>query len=165
MYSQTAKGPYSAPWVYVREYADKTELGKVWLAEAFANGSVIKKADDTAGSPESHLWLNDFISRYEKDLAPRYEDADIAVLYSPLTQLADAFPNDFLTDGESSNYHYHGVLGFEHAMIDANVPFKILPEWKLNKTTAKLYKTIVVPNVEVMDDENVEVLKNYVKNT
>ncbi len=163
-YSQTAKGPYSAPWVYVREYADKTELGKVWLAEAFANGSVIKKADDTAGSPGSHLWLNDFISRYEKDLAPRYEAADIAVVYSPLTQLADAFPNDFLTDGESSNYHYHGVLGFEHAMIDANVPFKILPEWKLNKTTAKLYKTIVVPNVEVMDDETVEVLKNYVKN-
>lgn len=162
-YSQTAKGPYSAPWVYVKEYADKTELGKVWLAEAFANGSVIKKAEDTAGSAESHLWLNDFINKHEKDLAPRYEAADIAVLYSPLTQLADAFPNDFLTDGESSNYHYHGVLGFEHAMIDANIPFKVLPEWKLNKTTAKMYKTIVVPNVEVMDDETVGVLKNYVK--
>jgi hypothetical protein len=56
---ETAAGAYMIPWVYSDDNTKgKTETGKVYSAEAFANGAFIKSADNTFGTNKSYRWFN-----------------------------------------------------------------------------------------------------------
>lgn len=161
--TQTAKGPYAAPWLYAGDYANKTELGKVWLAEAFANGAFVKAANNTAGTVQSHQWLNDFAHANEEKLAPRYEAGDVAVVFSTASQLAAFYPNNAQSNVDD-DLHFQGLLGFSHFFIDNNIPYNVLPEWKLNAATLANYQTVILPSVEAMDEETATLLAEYVYN-
>lgn len=156
------KATFSIPWLYVGDYSNKTELGKVWLAEAFANSSLIKAADNCAGSTESHKWLNDFINESKSVLDVRYDYSDVAIVFSPPTQLATAIPNTFLAINEDENMHFQGVLGFGHFLVNNNIPYDVIPTWKFNENSIKKYKTLILPNVEVMDEEMAQMLAEFV---
>lgn len=157
------KGPYPILWLYnAGDAAGKTELGKVLLAEAFANNTFVKYNDNTVGTEESHKWLNEFAEREEENLSGRYDYADIAILWSPQNQLMGSVPNSTSTGPDlDKQWHMQGLWGFSQAMIDGHVPYKVVPEWKLGSQTLQGIKTLIVPSMEAMSEEQFEVLKQF----
>ena len=157
-------GPFSSLWFYASaKLQDKTEAGKVLLAEAFANSSFIKAASNTVGTIQSHNWLNAFAERVEPDFGVRYQNADIAVVFSPEDQLGHTTPGSYIGNMDKQ-YHSMGLWGFCHALVDAHMPFKVLPTWKLNEQTLKTIKTLILPNVEFIDDDDYSAIATFVEN-
>ncbi len=160
------KGPYPVIWFYNGGGAkDRTELGKVLQSEAFANNTFVKRAANCVGTDESHIWLNDFADENESLLSGRYDYYDTAIMMSTQNQLLMSVPSQPITGSDMNRqYHMQGMWGFAHALTDANVPYRIIPEWKVNSQSLKEIKTLILPCVEAMDDEMLPVLEEYVKN-
>ena len=158
-------GNYSMPWLYAGEdWRGKTDSARVVLAEAFANGAIVKKADNTIGTERVHRWMNRFLHKSEEEFGFRYMHYDIGILYSSADQLANMVPHGVMGANNDKQLHMQGLWGFSHAMVDAHIPYRIIPEWRLNSQTISDLKTLILPNVECLDDGALEVLMQFVEN-
>ena len=164
--AETCNGPYTTPWLYADEKTkNKEETGKVFLAEGFANGAFIKAAPDgrTVGTVKSYRWLNNFTNDCEIYFGMRYPLYDTAVLQSPIEQLGNMAPNDLMgIDGEYQ-FHMQGVWGWGHMLTDAHIPYRYIPMYNFNTAALEGVKTLIVPNVECMDDYVGDILEAFVK--
>ncbi|MBE6871288.1 MAG: hypothetical protein E7491_04975 [Ruminococcaceae bacterium] len=164
--TEMQSGRYGATWFYADgELAGgKTETGKVLAAEAFANNFFIKRADNTVTTDESQRWLNRFLYANEEAFGTRYTRYEIAIVLSTENQLANMVPANMTGSDMNKQYHMQGIWGFAHALTDANVPYRIIPEWKINDQTLKNVKTLILPNVEAMDEDMFAYYLRYAQN-
>lgn len=162
---ENQSGPYAVVWYYSDDkLKNKSETSKVLLAEAFANNTFIKRANDTVGMNGVHRWLNRFAYREEENFGTRYERYDIAIVYSPENQLGNMVPDSLQGSDLNAQYHMQGMWGFAHALTDANIPYRIIPEWKVNSQTLKGIKTLILPNLECMDEDMVQLYREFAEN-
>ena len=162
---ETQQAPYSTPWVYAdATVGRKLETGKIFLAEAFANGALIKTAENTVGTDASHRWFNKYLYKYEEEFGIRYPKYDIAILHSTDEQLANMAPNALTGPDMNYQFHMQGMWGFSAAMADNNIPYRVLPMYKLNAQALKGLKTLIIPNVESMTDETAQIIIDYANN-
>jgi hypothetical protein len=160
---ENQSGPYPVVWFYSNpQTANKTETGKVLLAEAFANNTFIKRADNTVGTDASHLWMNNFANAQQANLSPRYMNCDIGILFSPANQLGNSVPGSIIGNNNDIQYHTQGMWGFSQALVDAHMSYRVIPEWKLNTQTLRGLKTLILPNTECLDDDELSVLTTFV---
>ncbi len=164
--NEFGSAPYCIPWYYSNgnDALKKTNVGKILLAEAFANNALMRASSTTIANDKGHYWLNTFIYENEKLLGTRYTKADIAIIFSTQNQLANMNPNYLIGAGHDKQYHTQGVWGTSHALAKANIPYTIIPEWQANAELLANYKTVVLPNLESMTDEMYEIYTNYAKN-
>ena len=173
--TECQSGLYAIPWTYTNAASyltgnngtnihNKTNAGKTVLAAAFANNAFIMQAHETAGTAESHIWLNTFVEQEKENLGTRYPIADIAIVYSTQDQLGNMTPNS--ATGPDMDYALHGIgmLGWGHMFTDKHVPYRYLPTWKINEQTLKGIKVLIMPNMEFVDDWLVDVVNDYLNN-
>ena len=163
---ETANSPYMTPWVYANEKTkSKTNLGKIYLAEAFANAAFIKfDTSKTVGTAGSHRWMNKFLYTMEETFGKRYGVYDVAILQSPVEQAGNMAPNGLMGANNDYQFHMQSNWGFSHAFEDAHVPYRVIPMWKLTKQILSGVKTLVVPNTECLDDYVLPILQSFVEN-
>ncbi len=158
------KGPFSTIWYYLPEkHCNKPGLGKVLMAEAFANGAFIKYGfgKEQTGTPEAHGWWNDFVHENEEKFGRRSPIADVGILFSPDNQLAVFLPNAIAPDFDAQP-HAFGYWGFATAMIDAHIPYRTVTDWNVNSKALAGLKTFIIPNAEYLDDRIIPILKKWV---
>lgn len=164
--NEFGSAPYCVPWVYAgnNKALKETNAGKILLAEAFANNAFIRAADDDVGNNKAHRWLNRFLYANEDAFGMRYAKADIAIIFSTENQLANMNTNYVNGANMDKQYHAQGVWGTSHVLVNANVPYAIIPEWQANPELLANYKTVVIPNLEAMSDEMYKVYTDYANN-
>jgi hypothetical protein len=161
------KGPYAAVWYGLsgdsEKYGDKTELGKVLAAEAFANNTFIKFSDaHYAGNSTSHAWWNDFVLKQEKEFGRRCAIADVGVLYSPDNQLAFVLPGSHAADHNRQS-HSFSHWGFATALIDAHIPYRVLTDWNVTRESLRGLRVFVIPDAECLDTPILAALEEWVR--
>ena len=161
-------GPYATMWYYLRtpydKCADKPELAKVLMAEAFANDVFLKYGDlpDYPGTPETAAWWNGFVTRAEPRFGSRVPAGETGVVYSPDNQLFWVVPGSHALD------HNHQPHSFEHwgiatLLVDRHIPYRVIPDWKLTPAGLAGFRTIYLPNVECLDDAAAQALLAWVR--
>jgi hypothetical protein len=162
---ETCQSPYMTPWVYSdEEVKGKVNVGKVYSCEAFINNAFIKAADNTVGTVESQKWINTYAYKVEPNLLGRYDAYDVAILQSPAEQLGNMVPDSLMGADGDNQLHMQGMWGWSAALTDAHVPYRVIPLWKFNSQTIKNVKTLILPNLECLDDYILTILQEYVTN-
>jgi hypothetical protein len=162
------KGPYATAWYYLKgpyeKYRNRPTLAKVLSAEAFANATFLKYGGNPAlpGTPESVAWWNGFVRAEEARFGRREILADIGLYFSPNNQLAFVVPGSHALDHDRQP-HSFGHWGFGTALIDAHLPYCVVTDWKLAAATLAGLKTFIIPSTECLDDTEVAVLEQWVR--
>jgi len=162
------KGPYATAWYYLQgaheKYRGKPELGKVLMAEAFANNTFLKHGEYPAypGTPESVAWWNEFVTREERRFGRRSAVADVGMLFSPDNQLAIVVPGNHTIDHDWQP-HPFAHWGMGTAMIDGHIPYRAVVDWKLEPESLHGLRTFVLPFVECLDERALSVLEDWVR--
>jgi len=91
----------------------------------------------------------------EKYLRDRDTIKFAAILYSRKT--IDLF------DSCEEIKHVNELMGFSKALLQCHIPFDIVTETNL-KNVINQYKVLILPNVVCLSDDNVSLIKNFVKN-
>ena len=159
------KAPYAAMWYYMPDSAKgKPGMGRVLLAEAFANSAFLKYGPSRArvGTLDVHREWNDFVHGIEQDLGRRTALADVGVLFSPDNQLSLVLPGCNAPDFNRQS-HMFGHWGFATAMIDAHIPYRVVTDWNLSKEELEGLRAFVIPSAECLDDSMIPVLEEWVR--
>ncbi|NPV47779.1 MAG: hypothetical protein HPY69_12525 [Armatimonadetes bacterium] len=162
------KGPFSAAWYYLdgpnEKYQRKPEMGKVLVAEAFANGAFLMCCPDNprfCGTLESHAWWNGFVRDHEADFGERVPRADVGVLFSPDNQLALLTPRGY--PDMDRQPHIFGHYGWATALVDAHVPYRAVTDWRLDAAHLAGLRVFIVPDAECLDKSAAEALGVWVR--
>jgi hypothetical protein len=88
--------------------------------------------------------------------------ADIGLYFSPDNQLAFVVPGSHALDHDRQP-HSFGHWGFGTALIDAHLSYRVVTDWKLAAATLAGLKTFIMPSTECLDDTEVAVLEQWVR--
>lgn len=82
----------------------------------------------------------------------------VAVFYSKYTRWFYGRNMDHM------NRYQHSFLGACKALIESQIPFEIVTDRGINLEELSKYKVLVLPNVVCLSDDQVKVIREYVKN-
>lgn len=87
------------------------------------------------------------------------EETEFAAVYFSKESL-DYY--DLIYPGE---VHYLlGIKGCMKSLVEAKMPFQIIGEKSMDREKLKKYKVLIIPDAVMMTDEQIELIKEYVKN-
>lgn len=138
----------------------------LWLASSLAQGggswecTFVGRSDDEFHDRRADAVVEAHYKRIET-LTPLVDNAesvaDVAVVHSGRAEMLFSG-----TDPEKDQYVHH-VRGAITALLGAHIPFDILPDTHLAQS-AERYKVLLLPNLAVLDDDQVSVLREFVAN-
>ena len=105
----------------------------------------------------------DKMSPYEQELGGELV-ADVGVYFSDRSRFNPEDNGKYVTDIDSGRLkmpHWDAVQGSCRTLKEDHIPFNIVT--RKNLTDLKKYQVIVLPDVLVMDEEEVEAIKKFVK--
>ncbi len=163
------KGVFSSAWYYLTgdaaKHRNSSPLARTLLSEAFANGAFLlcqpDNGNNVAGSAEDHAWWNEFIRSNEDQFGIRVPWADTAILFSPDNQLFELAPGGF--PDLDRQPHIFGHWGWGTMMTDAHLPYRVLPDWKLDASHLSEFQTLIVPDAICLEDAACEAILQWTK--
>ena len=155
-------GPYMTFWYYlshVKGGGNPNQI-RVLLAEGLANHAFLKYGSGCVDNDEAAVPWNDFLVKQEPEYLGRKPVADVGIWFSGANQLEQVPPGHFTMtpDAQPHTFEYNG---FANAMIDANMPFRAVTDWKLTDAVLGGLSAFVVPNAECIDDDALPVLRRF----
>ncbi len=140
---------------------DPVEL-KLWVSEAVANGMrpwftkfSAQIFDNRWMDPISQLYAK--YKSWELWLRDTKSLAEVALLFS-----RDSF---WKYGGEQREDLCESPLnGFYQLLLEERIPFDMFDAERLGRDSLSQYKTVILPNIAVLSDEQCQVLIDYVKN-
>lgn len=135
---------------------------EVWVADSIANG-MRPWFTKFAGMVYDNRWLDpvERIYRWHDQwggyLADQKSLAQVAVLYSQQTAKFYGGPEA----GDRVEAH---ILGFYQALIEARIPFEMVHDRMLAPDLLSRFKTLVLPNIAALSDQQCKQLRDYVAN-
>jgi hypothetical protein len=161
-------GRHCAGWYYLdgpnEQYRGHEGLARVLMSEALANGAVLLCDPAQArvtGSVATHWWLNTFMRSRETALADRTPVGDVGVVFSPDCQLYELAPGGFPDMDQQP--HVFGHWGWGTVLMEAHVPYVVVPDWRLNDRMLQNLRALVLPDVVCMDDASVAAIERWVR--
>ncbi len=161
-------GKACAAWYYLdgphEAFRGKEGLARALLSEALANGAFLlcdPQQDRVAGSVETHAWMNRFVRQNEDHYVERTPLADTAIVFSPDCQLYELAPGGF--PDMDCQPHVFGHWGWGTALLDAHVPYRVLPDWRLDPPSLRKLRTLVMPDVGCLADSAVAAIVRWVR--
>ncbi|MDQ3398658.1 MAG: beta-galactosidase trimerization domain-containing protein, partial [Deinococcota bacterium] len=134
---------------------------RIWVADAVANG-LRPWFTKFAAALHDRRWLGVVerlytrLQRWEPYLRNEAPLARVAVVYSQQTAT--------FYGGERAREKVEDpILGVYHALLEARIPFEMVHDRLLGAEDLNRFKTLVLPNVAALSDEQCEQLKRYVK--
>jgi len=163
------KGVFSSAWYYLNgdaaKHRNSSPLARTLLSEAFANGALLlcqpDNSNNVAGSAEDHAWWNEFLRINEEQFGIRVPWADAAILFSPDNQLFEMAPGGF--PDLDRQPHIFGHWGWGTMMTDAHLPYRVLPDWKLDASHLSEFQTLIVPDAVCLEDAACEAILQWIK--
>ncbi|NLH99882.1 MAG: hypothetical protein GX446_10390 [Chthonomonadales bacterium] len=150
-------GRHCAAWYYLdgphAEHRGKEALAKALLSEALANGAFLlcdPGQSRVVGSVETHAWLNGFVRAHQASYEDRIPVADTALVFSPDCQLYELAPGGF--PDIDVQPHVFGHWGWGTALMDAHIPYVVLPDWRLTGRDLSAFRTLILPDVVCLSD-------------
>ena len=181
--SSYTKSPFSHIWYLHPEqetlFGDTREkLAPVLTAEALANNALLVGDDVNtrfALTDEQGLKLAKVMRKISPVFQGRERYARVAILYSPSTLMMNLAPGGFLgSDDEvppkaetepSVLHHGMAVQGWSELLESMNLPYKIIPEFKLSAKELNGIQVLIIPHVVSLDrDQALPTLKSYLDN-
>ncbi len=134
---------------------------RIWVADGIANGlrPWFTKFSGTIHDPR---WLKvvetiyQWHHRVEKYLRNESPIARVGLVYSQQT----AWHYGGTQAGSKVEDH---ALGFYHALIEARLPFEMVHDHLLDAAHINQFKTLILPNIAALSDEQCEQLRTYVQ--
>lgn len=163
MGDKTVGGIFSVGIEGKHRWKDSTQSSaeiEVWVADSIANG-MRPWFTKFAGVIYDNRWLapveriyrwHDRWSRYLVDQRPL---ARVAVVYSQQTAKFYGGPEA----GERVEAH---ILGVYQALTEARIPFEMVHDRLLGAEHLARFKTLVLPNIAALSDEQCQQLRDYV---
>ena len=161
-----AKSRFINLWLYVpEEQIGKPNIAKVLYYQGLANHALPmpQSGKVTCGNVKTDGEFYKFVEKVE----PIYRDREplsgnVAVYYSSSSQMMEMLPGGF-KDHNRQPYSF-AIYGWGTALCKRQIPWKPILEWKLNRESLNDVELLILPNVDVIEDENLATLQNWVSN-
>lgn len=159
---------FCAAWYYLDHaasaYQRKPGLARLLMAEAFTNGAFLlcdPQQRRVAGTVETHAWWNAFVHDHERDFGLRTPIAEVGLVFSPDCQLWELAPGGF--PDMDRQPHVFGHWGWGTALMDAHIPYAVIPDWRLNGAGLRGMRTLIMPDVGCLSDGGMASVVRWVK--
>ncbi|NLY29095.1 MAG: hypothetical protein GX047_00480 [Firmicutes bacterium] len=134
---------------------------RMWVADGIANG--LRPWWTKFGAKlYDHRWLDvvediyTWAAKVEPYLRNEAPLARVAMVYSQQTAAYYGGP-------EAQKKVEDHILGFYHALVEARIPFEMVHDRLLDEEHLKPFKTIILPNIAALSDEQCEQLRQFVQ--
>jgi hypothetical protein len=140
---------------------------QIWLWEALAAGGRFWNCNFTGMHPDAtHDQRNafnnkeayKFVKDYEVLLAQHAPVANVGLYYSRPTRL---FYRESPPEGDRFDASIKGV---ETVLMENHIPHDFIADDQLSPARLQKYALVILPNVRCLSDQEIEILKNYVRN-
>ena len=139
---------------------------KIWLWEVLSAGgrywdnyfTNIPEAAPDRRNVYDHTEVFLFVKQHEKILEGHAPVADVGIYYSRPTRL---LYREQLEEGDRFGSE---IRGMENILTENHIPYDFILDDQAGKEKLETYKLILLPNVRCMREEEIELLKNYVRN-
>lgn len=134
---------------------------KMWVADGIANG-LRPWWTKFAATTYDRRWLDvvediyNWAAKVEPYLRNEAPLARVAMVYSQQTA-------HFYGGPEAHKKVEEHTLGFYHALIEARIPFEMVHDRLLDEEHLKQFKTLILPNIAALSDEQCEQLRDFVR--
>lgn len=153
-------------WMYVPPHEKgKPNIARVLYYQGLANHTLpmLHYEGDfpTAGNPEVDEEFFSFVNNILPKIERREPIEEVGLYYSSSSQLIEMLPGG-LRD-HSHQPHSFSFWGWGTALTFLHIPWRALPEWKLNIKELSKLKVLIIPSAEVFPSEDVPLLEKWVK--
>jgi hypothetical protein len=168
----TPQRPYGFETSFSLELADHTAMKPEPLLEAKASAAIADSAAfifidaiDPAGTLNPKVY--DRMGRIFDRLMPFYPElggrrvADVAVYYSLDSKFDFAGSGRHVGGADANDAHTKSAIAFTRALGSHHLPFAVIGKASLRRLSE--YKVLVLPNVNMMDDAELEVIRRWVR--
>ena len=134
---------------------------RMWVADGIANG-LRPWWTKFAATTYDRRWLDvvediyNWAAKVEPYLRNEAPLARVAMVYSQQTA-------HFYGGPEAHKKVEEHTLGFYHALIEARIPFEMVHDRLLDEEHLKQFKTLILPNIAALSDEQCEQLRDFVR--
>ena len=158
-----AKSRYVNAWLYVpKEDEQKPGLASVLYAQGLAFDAVAMphyEATRTAGTEESDAQFFAFVNRIASVFKDRTQLNEVGLYYSSSSQLMEMVPGGFRHHGDQP--HSFSFYGWGTALTFLHVPWRAIPEWKLDLLQS--LRVLIIPSADIFAAEDVPVVEKWVE--
>lgn len=179
-----------APWSNGKDGKElRATLGKKAIGGIFSVGNVepYRWKDSVQSGEEIRLWVADGIANglrpwFTKFAATTYDRRWLGVveeIYNWAAKVEPYLRNEASLARVAMVYsqqtaHFYGgpkaherveehTLGFYQALIEARIPFEMVHDRLLDEEHVKQFKTLILPNIAALSDEQCEQLRDFVR--
>jgi len=146
------KGRFAVAWYYLdgqyAKYRGNSEVGRVLSYEALACNTFLLSYPSNpsiSGTPQSHHEVNSFVTASKPLWGDRKPAANLAVLFSPTSQLAFMAPGGY--PNMDRQPHVFSFYGWCTALEMLHVPYLVLPEFKVTPAALSNVDLLIAPEV------------------
>lgn len=163
-----AKGRFVNAWLYVPEaQRGKPNVARVLYYEALANHAgpmpLYGPGSRTCGTEAVDAAFFRFVRDAAPIFGPREPVADVGIYYSSSSQLIELLPGGFRDHADQP--HGFSFHGWGTAMTYLHVPWRAVPEWKLDAETLRGLRLLVIPSAIVAPSlAELQALREWVVN-
>ena len=159
-----AKSRYVNAWMYVpKEERQKPNLARVLYAQALAFDATAmphyEPGARTAGTEAVDAAFFEFLHRAAPLFRERTQLDEVGVYYSSSSQLMEILPGGFRNQADQP--HSFAFYGWGTALTFLHVPWRAVPEWKLNLLSG--LRVLIIPSADVFPSEDVATLRRWVE--
>lgn len=156
---------YFLAWPWRRSAMPSAEQ-KVFLAQIAANGAM-PMVNLSGGPPAVHEDPRGFAAIKElfafHDKHNEYYDGDASAANVAIVYSLDTLTFYEPADPHSHDHYVESIRGVEQALLEAHIPFDIISTHTLSDRVLSQYKTIILPSLACMSEEQAEAIRQYAR--
>lgn len=158
-----AKSRFVNLWMYGPDEAKKRPgIAGVCYYQGLASHALpMPLPGSTIGTDEADAAFFAFVRRTAPLFGDRLPVEQVGLYYSSSSQLMEMVPGGFRDHADQP--HSFSFYGWGAALTMLHVPWRALPEWKVNDRDLAGLKALVIPSAEVFPREDVPALVRWVK--
>ena len=159
-----ARSRFVNAWMYAaKEAQGKPIVGDTLAYQALANHALPMPqfGTHTVGTDEHNAAFQRFVGQAAPIFGERRPVEEVGVYYSSSSQVVDLLPAFFRDHAHQR--HSFSFFGWGTALSWLHVPWRAVPEWKLNADTLAGLRLLVVPSAEVFSTAEATVLADWLR--
>ena len=154
-------------WLYNDGYANAlTNAGPVnaLYYEMLATHTLPQIVVGSSRYPGTPAIQQNFLNFVAQNAAPAFANRvpveEVGLYVSTSSILSAALPGDAFD--YAGQYHQYAVWGWGTALSQLHYQYRMVPEWRLNRSLLQTLKVLIIPNAETFEPDDVATLQTWV---